>query len=212
VITRECTTRDKTGARGSDPTGTTYIATTSYRACKQGAYFFVLDAFIGSIIIIAAIVVLYSGFTSREQADRQFYAAEDFMGVMETTQIRNYGYESGTIKTMIANKDIADTKLTLLQQLVLFYNDHNYANATAFALELANRTPERTGISICITHDGVCETPLVQIDETYGRADIPPASDATAIYSSQRIVVLRIASAGVPSTAPPVIVEVKTWQ
>lgn len=179
---------------------------------KKGAYFFVLDAFIGSIIIISAIVVLYSGFTSREQAERQFYAAEDFMGVIEITQIRNYGYESGTIKTMITNKDITDTKLTLLQQLVTFYNDHNNANATAFAFELANRTPERTGISICITNDGKCGTPLVQIDKEHGRPDIPAASEANAIYSSQRIVVLHDNAGGTPSISTPVIVEVRTWQ
>lgn len=167
---------------------------------RRGAYFFVIDAFIGSIIIISAIVVIYSGFSQQQGASQQFYVAEDFMNVIETTQLRNYGYEAGHVKNMTLNGTITDLRSTLAQQMVLFHLTGN-SNLKTYSAELASRTPERISIVVRI-RDGA------SIAEIANKS-VTPYATAVSVYSSQRVIILRQSPT---ETYRPVIVEVLTWQ
>jgi hypothetical protein len=172
----------------------------SRREARRGAYFFVIDAFIGSIIIIATIVAVYSGFSYKEESSQVVYRAEDFLTVIDSTPISKYGYASGPINTMILDGTIADTRLTLLQQMVLFNIIHN-TNASVMANDLIyNHTPSAVGITVIMNQN------TLGTRNTSGGVD---EKGASTVFVGQRIVLLRESAA---SLYPPAVVEVHTWQ
>ena len=168
-------------------------------ADRRGSYFFVIDAFIAGIIILAGVVVLFAQYTEEPIRSTSFYSAEDFFSVLESTELRNF--DSRLLRNWSNNGTINNTRVSLLHQLALF----NVTNEGERAILLANMTlsslPDNVGGAIRMgtnAPDKLYWTVLSEQNETAG-----------VFFSSKRIVLLR----QTPQQAyPPVIVEVQTWQ
>lgn len=165
---------------------------------KRGAFFFVLDAFIAGIIIISSLVLVFSTLTINENPTQNYVLAEDFMIFLETTTINDYG---GAIAyTLKVNGDIADPSVTLLEQVVLFYQDGTREdNITALLAEISLLAPANSGIGYYITNSSGNTTLL------YNRTVIEP-DDARLQLSAQRITMVR------GQTLDPYIFEVRIWR
>lgn len=177
---------------------------------KKGSYFFVIDAFIGSIIIIAAIIITTTQFSAKSVNTATYYSAEDFLSIQETTQIRDYGYTNKTsdnteddIHRMVRIGKIQNTQNTLLQQVVTFYQESKTSDAQTMTKSLVENTPSSASIEVYIT------TPGQTIPFPLASKIITPYKDATSVVSAQRIIVAKKSST---ELYPPIIVEVITWQ
>jgi hypothetical protein len=176
---------------------------------RKGSYFFVIDAFIGSIIIITAIIIATTQFSAKSVNTATYYSAEDFLSIQETTQIRDYGYTNKTsdnteddIHKMVRVGQINNTQNTLLQQIVLFYMNGETNNAVTMTRAIVDNTPTTSSIEVYIT------TPSTQTFLLANKTRTP-YKDANSVVSSQRII---IAKKNSMELYPPTIIEVRTWQ
>ncbi len=176
---------------------------------RKGSYFFVIDAFIGSIIITAAIIIATTQFSAKSINTVTYYSAEDFLSIQETTQIRDYGYTTKTsdsskedeIHRMVKEGVITNTQNTLLQQIVIFYEKPDTNSAINMTEAIVDNTPTSASIEVYITVGGT--TTLL------AKKTRIPYADANSIVSSQRIIV---AKKSPTEMYPPAIIEVRTWQ
>lgn len=167
---------------------------------KRGAYFFVLDAFIAGIIIISSLVIVLGTVSIEESSTQNYVLAEDFVFFLENTRVSDYGGEQ--VFNLTEQGVITDTALTLLEQLVLFYEEfpEREEDAEDILEEIARLAPANNGISFSVT-DAIGETEFL-----YNRTDVNIASARTQL-SAQRIVVAR----GQASISP-YIFEVRLWR
>jgi hypothetical protein len=163
---------------------------------RRGSYFYVIDAFIASIIIIGAFIVLISHFISQQPPTTAFYTAEDFLTTVESTKV--LGYDNDMVRDWVSAGMVNDSTRTMLQQLAAFELDGNAGNATGnLSLILATRAPRNVNLEI-----------RVNGNQRFIRQDIDPER-ASTLLSSKRIVLLQ---RNVSSIYSPAIVEVRTWQ
>ena len=163
---------------------------------RRGAYFYVIDAFIASILIIGTLIIIFSQYSAQPIATQAFYTAEDLLSTMESTSVR--GYDNPTVRNWLSNGTIADGQRTLIEQLVLFNVTGNAQNNTGkLATIVGGTTPSHISIEI-----------LLNNQQFYVRETVPKNS-ASTVLSAKRIVLLRQGSTQLYS---PVIVEVRTWQ
>lgn len=167
---------------------------------RKGSYFFVIDAFIAGTIVIAAIVIIFSGFFSQPPSTPAFYTAEDFFLFLDSTQLRDF--DSPIVRAWTANGTINDSSVTLLEQLALFIARNNVVEGQQLASVLG------TGISGSVQYE-------IIVDSQSLYSSVPTSAnpldkdDASVFFSSKRIVLLRKQPSDV---YPPVLVEVQTWQ
>ena len=162
---------------------------------RRGSYFFVIDAFIASIIILGMIVVLFTDYSAKAPATQALYTAEDFLGVIEITNVRDY--DDDQVRAWMLDGTINDTSRTLLQQLAYFNVTSNLSQARTLANLTIADVPEQVNVRLLIA------------GEAYGWRELVPAGEATAFFSSKRIVTLRNYTTAL---YPPVVIEVQTWQ
>lgn len=88
---------------------------------RRGSYFFVLDAFIASAILVFTIVLVFSLFLSSRGTNQSFTYASDYLSFLSTTELRDY--QSPVVDELVASGNITDTRKTIAQQLLTFYNE-----------------------------------------------------------------------------------------
>lgn len=163
---------------------------------RDGAYFFVIDAFIAGLILLTTIVLLFSHFVERSSSERVFYTAEDFLGFLDSTQVRDF--DSARVRSWSADGTINDTSVSLLRQMGYFHARGQQAQLREFANITTQGVPGTVGIEI-----------YVGGDSQFARVTDPPKDDAPVFFSSKRIVLLR---RNATDTYAPALVEVQTWQ
>jgi hypothetical protein len=163
---------------------------------RRGSYFYVIDAFIASIIIIGALIIIIARFFAQPQPQTAFYTAEDFLSTIETTKV--LGYDDGTVRAWVTAWNLSDSSRTLLQQLALFELQGNQGNASGnLSSALGNRTPTNVNIEI-----------LVNGNQRYIREQ-RLKDEADTLLTSKRIVLLR---RNASDMYDPALIEVRTWQ
>lgn len=169
---------------------------------RRGSYFYVIDAFIASIIILAALIVIFSRFFSQQPSAQAFYTAEDFLSTIERTPVVTL--DDPRIRTWINDGNITNPQLSTIEQLVYFRIQDQIANpdttnANDLATIIAASAPTKVGIIILA--DG---QPLY--NQTRGAT---PLADANTMLTAKRVIVLKSTPYEVH---PPMIIEVRTWQ
>jgi hypothetical protein len=162
---------------------------------RKGSYFYVIDAFVASILIISALIIIFSQYFSQPASTQAYYTAEDLLATMEATPVR--GYDNPTVRNWISNGTITDQQRSLLEQVAYFHVTGSTANGNTLAQIVAAAAPQQIGIEI-----------LVNGQQYYSRESMPK-DQAASVLSAKRIVLLR---QGATELYPPVIVEVRTWQ
>ncbi|MBR9700619.1 hypothetical protein GOV11_02020 [Candidatus Woesearchaeota archaeon] len=175
---------------------------------RKGSYFFVIDAFIAGIIILGAVVMMFSDFNARPERTAAFYSAEDLFAVMEGTEIRNYG--DTQVRDWINEGVINDSRRTILEQIVEF-NQTDSADMQLRAIYLADSVldgvPNTVGAEIAILGDGG--------EIILAKQNPRAAQNKDSYFVAKRIVVLKSKPPTYdtqPTLYAPVVVEVRTWQ
>jgi len=168
---------------------------------KQGAYFFVLDAFIAGLIIIATLAISLSSTSIQDDPLQESLLAHDFLTFLEQTTLAQYGEES--VYLMIEQGLITDTSYTLLEAIVLLNatgTPDARNNLTALLSEVSVIMPAQLGIGYYITTNGVS-------GKLYSQSSAGVLEDdARSLLLAQRIVPLR------NSPLNLAIVEVRVWR
>jgi hypothetical protein len=162
---------------------------------KKGAYFYVIDAFIASIIIVAAIIVLFSQFYTTSPSSQAYYTAEDFLSAMESTPVRNIDHP--LVRAWLSNGTITDPQQSILNQISLFNASGQRQEASNLTRIIADQTAQNIGLEVLI--DG---------KRLYIREPRSQTS-ADSLLSARRIVLLR---KNTTALYPPTIIEVRSWQ
>lgn len=162
---------------------------------RKGAYFYVIDAFIASIIILGALVVLFSQFTNAPNSKQAYYTAEDFISALESTPVRNI--DDPLVRTWLTNGTITTPDISALQQIGVFNLSGNSQNAQTLSRILADQTAQNVGLEVLLNGQ------RLYIRETR------PQSSADNLLSARRVLLLR---KNTTALYPPAILEVRTWQ
>jgi hypothetical protein len=92
---------------------------------NKNGYFFIVDAFMGTIIIVMTLVIIMNSHLSAPDSTTTYTVIGDYIKYISTTEIQDIN--NNIIKEMVNNNLIKDTENTLLIQNVRFY----YENGTA---------------------------------------------------------------------------------
>lgn len=118
-----------------------------------------MDAFIASIIIVSSLALFMNLFSIEEDPYQSFLLAEDFTVFLENTVISDY---SGDVMYDLIDKGLVpDTSKTLLEEVVLLYNDgspESLGNATLLFEEFASLAPSNVGINFSIDSTSLYST------------------------------------------------------
>ncbi len=167
------------------------------RWARKGSYFYVIDAFVAGIIILAGVAVLFQSYIDDPLTTSAFFTAEDFFSVLEDTEVRNM--DSDLIKNWTRNGTINDSTRTLLEQLTFFNATDRDFVLGQFCQEVVEDLPPNVAGSILIDSNVLATTPNPLVEK----------NDSYVFFSSKRIVMIRNSPWEVYD---PVLVEVQTWQ
>jgi hypothetical protein len=171
----------------------------SYKKFFKKGYFFIIDALIGSTIIFLSLMIILGSATRPTKIQYNYEMTEEYTSFIMNTKIQdlNNPYVNGLIKSNIIN----DTTLTIMEQIDLFYYNHDIAHAHDLVQNLTEPLiGEKYGFSYRII-DGNLNTNI------YNRTS-PDISNANIIIASQKITFLQINST---TMFGPAMVEIKTW-
>ncbi len=118
------------------------------RGGRRGSYFFVLDAFMASAILILTVALVYGLFLTPPSSQQSFAYASDYLLFLTTTQLRDYS--SDVVKQMVASEEINDTQATIASQLLLFHNESRDDLAEKLLNDTATTLPAGLAIRVSV--------------------------------------------------------------
>jgi hypothetical protein len=155
----------------------------------------VIDAFIATILIVSALVLVYGRHAVIPSSEQAFTAAEGFLLYLENTNIGQFdAFES---RAWIAQGVINDTSVSLLYQLAMFNVSGRNDDARTLATLALGAVPPQIGVDLRVANASVANR------------SIETEAAAASLVVMKRVAIVRIASGAVAS---PVVVEVRTWQ
>ncbi len=101
---------------------------------KRGVYFFVLDAFLGAIIIVVSLVVILNSYSEGDPGRQPLTIMEDFLSYIQNTQVRDF--RGNYTQTLIKQGNITDPTVTLFEQIAIFYAHNQTQLAENFTREI----------------------------------------------------------------------------
>lgn len=162
---------------------------------KRGAYFFVLDAVISSIIILVTVYFILSIRTKSPETAQSYTQGEDFMDFMMQTQVRDFS--GNYTKSLIENGNITNTRRTLFEQMAEFHFYNQTAINWGFMEEISNSSLlSQQGVNVWFEQDMI-----------YNRS-ADRLAKANIVLSSKKMSFLRINETYVDG---PHMVEVWVW-
>ncbi|MFH1916650.1 MAG: hypothetical protein ABIJ21_05265 [Nanoarchaeota archaeon] len=167
---------------------------------KRGGYFFVLDVFIASSIIVLTLIIIFSSRVNSPPPETSYRTAEDFMTFLSVTEFRDISNQHKLNLTRAGF--VNDTALSLLQVIALL--DYTGAkNTTGFPYDqiflesiIQGILPEKYGYNYSVNGTAV----LVKNPESYTGANL--------VLSAHRITFFRLNAQEIYG---PVITEVRIW-
>ena len=175
-----------------------------FRKFKRKGYYFIIDAFIGSAIIFMSLLIILNGGVRPTKIQYNYEMTEEYGSFILNTKIEDLS--NSYVDQLRYDGYINDTKLTIMEQIDLFY----YHNDTTHAgLMIKNITeslvPEKYGFSYYIingsTHSNIYTRPSIN--------GIPiNITDAAIVIASRKITFLQINS---KTMFGPAVTEIKMW-
>jgi hypothetical protein len=171
-----------------------------FKNFKRKGYYFIVDAFIGSTIIFLSLMIILNEGARPTKIQYNYEMTEEYSSFILNTKIEDL--TNPYVDLMRESNNITNTKLTIMEQVNLFY----FYNDTYHAREMVRNlteplVPEKYGFSYNII-DGN------KITNIYNRTSVNSIDDAKIVICSKKITFLQINSS---TMFGPVIVEIKTW-
>ncbi|MFC1649042.1 hypothetical protein ACFL1B_06345 [Nanoarchaeota archaeon] len=162
---------------------------------KRGAYFFVIDAFIGGAIVLISLIVVINSFTSTQDRTHPILILEDFVTYMSNTQVRDF---QGTyMEQLIQQGKITNLRHTLLEQIGELHYYGNNTEAGLFIDEISDATlPEQMSFRYFYGNDMLHERAIY------------PYNKANLVLSSKKVSMVTINKSKIHG---PHLAEVILW-
>ncbi|MCX6707376.1 MAG: hypothetical protein NT001_04530 [Candidatus Woesearchaeota archaeon] len=191
---------------------------------KKRGFFFTIDVFIAMIVIVVGFILIWSSMASRTLVTQPYFLSKDTLDFLSTStnaDVSGIDY----VNKLINNGTITDLKLTLAEQIALFYykttlaqipsdpltlNDFVLKNFTRHILE--NSTPEQYSLEMMIHHmdeNGLEINKTLYLQQT---AMNKGPSESDSLVSSKTIVSVVIMQGDEFEISPPYVLEVRVWQ
>ncbi len=113
---------------------------------KKG-YFFIIDAFVGSLIIFFSLFMILGSRDTTPKIDTNYDLAEGYASFLINTKVEDYN--NPIIKGMIGTK-IDNPKNSLMQQTYLFYKNGKLDDATLLLTQTKNIVPSKFNFGVYI--------------------------------------------------------------
>lgn len=181
---------------------------------KKRGYFFTIDVFIAMIVIVVGFILIWSSMASRTLVTQPYFLAKDtvdFLSKSTNADVSGIAY----VNELINTGEITDFKLTLAEQIALFY----YINGTGepkrqdYVLKnftrhlLANSTPGQYSFEVII--HSMDKNSTLYLQQNLMNKN-PAESDS--LISSKTIVSVVVRNGDVFTISPPYVLEVRVWQ
>ncbi len=108
---------------------------------KKSGFFFSLDSFMGLILFILTLALVYSFFIGSHSLEQEFFISEDFLNIFTNVKVSDIDTSrySG-IKCLIDNNIIKDTNLIILEEASIL-QEKNKDYAKYFITDLTYQNP-----------------------------------------------------------------------
>ncbi|MBN1793205.1 hypothetical protein JW826_05985 [Candidatus Woesearchaeota archaeon] len=162
---------------------------------KRGAYFFVIDAIIAGVVLVAGLMFIFSTYSVKPESDPTVRASEDFLLFISSTKIRDY--YNPVISNMTLDGNITRIDNTILEQMMEFYYNGKQPQLEALALNVINNvvSPERSAV-------------IVINSTIIHNKTVTPMERSKLLVSAKRMSFTRINETLIFG---PVWIEVKIW-
>jgi len=162
---------------------------------KKG-YFFIIDAFIASTIIVIALMLIINSDERVPTIQNKYFLAEEFATFIINTNIEDMN--NPVVNNWISAGFIKNSKNSLLEQITEFHFNTNDTLATNLISIIANGTvSDKNGFSY-----------MIDTTTLYSRNATHPLEDSKLIVTSKKIVYWEKNST---TLYGPAIVEIKVW-
>jgi hypothetical protein len=179
---------------------------------KRASYFFVLDVFIGSAILVLTLIIIFSSRVNSPTPDATFRMADDYIEFLASTEFRDFA----SVHRLELTKGgyVNDTTQSLLQVLAQL-NYYQYSNgsvlwSTLLAQEITDGIlPTQYGVNVSV-NDTILYgpgKPLYSI-QTYRPFK---NKDARIELTSKRLGYVQIRNSDQSLAPVQFVVEVKVW-
>ncbi|MFH1506339.1 MAG: hypothetical protein ABIE94_05130 [archaeon] len=162
---------------------------------KRGAYFFVIDVFVASSIVILALILIFNFFLKKPEIEQPRLYADDFMGFLLTTEVREF--QNDYKWNLTQNGTITNTHQSLFDQIMEFHNNSRDRIAFKFIHNMTKGLiPNHLGIEYTINNESI-----------YNRS-LTTRNTSSFLLSSKKIGFLRTNRTKLYG---PVVCEVQIW-
>ena len=166
---------------------------------KRGAYFFVIDAVMASVVLVAVLIFIFGTYSLAPIQDPTLRSAEDFMNYIANTKIRES--DSDLIRNMTFNGTIKRLDNTFMDQMVIFYYGGNLSLLENITLDVVKSIiPKDRGVLIYLNQSLIYNSTLNKNASTLNESKL--------LISSKRIGFHMINETTIYG---PVWMEVKVW-
>jgi|FLOH01.1.fsa_nt_gi hypothetical protein len=167
---------------------------------KRGAYFFVLDAFIGAAIFLITTVLIMGSYMNKPDIRQSHTLADDTMSYIINTRVRDYA-DPYVIK-LVNNGNITNLDITLYSQILEFHYTNHAELATNFTKNILETLWEtHYGVSYNIIEEDGSSTII------YNRST-ERINNSRFLLSSKRLAFYKLNET---TYFGPSIAEVKVW-
>lgn len=111
---------------------------------RRGSYFFVIDAFIASAILVFTLVMIFNLFVTPRDTQQSFTYAHDYISFLSFTQFRDYHDPS------VEALNVPDERATLAEQVLLFHNASNDSAAAVILAAAARSLPSTLALNVSL--------------------------------------------------------------
>jgi hypothetical protein len=170
------------------------------RSLKKKGYYFIIDALIGSTIIFLSLMIILNGNVRPTKVQYNYEMAEEYSSFLLNTKLEDLS--NPYVDYLIYDtKEINNTKLTIMEQIDLFYYENNLFDASNMIQNLtAPLISEKYGFSYSIINGTTNKQIYVRGSEKL--------ADAKIIIASRKITFLQINST---TMFGPAMAEIKIW-
>lgn len=117
---------------------------------NKSGFFFSLDSFMGLILFILTLTLVYSFFIASHSLQQEFFISEDFLNVFTNVRVGDLDTARYPgIQCLISNKKIDDTSLSIIDETSILYdkdilNEPDTIYTKYFLTDLTNQNPSST--------------------------------------------------------------------
>ncbi|HYD03579.1 MAG TPA: hypothetical protein VEC16_04725 [Alphaproteobacteria bacterium] len=165
---------------------------------KRG-YYFIIDALVGSTIIFISLMIILNNTARPTKIQYNYELAEDYSTFIITTKLEDIS--NPYINNLIINGTITDTRLTIMEQVDLFYYNNDLPHAAGM---IRNITEPLIPAKYGFEYNMINGTNTVNIY----RRNASDINNANVVIVSRKITFLQVNSAVLFG---PATTEIKTW-